>query len=101
MFRSNLIREEGVNLVGASVVSEESGIGSWLTFWWLGWSAEARWTPLSRALAQLDQIDGLVSADRRLRVVRSREDLAEVAAEHSTGILICMEGGAALVGDVS
>ena len=101
MFKSGLMREEGVNLVGTSVVSEESGIGSWLTFWWLGWSAEARRTPLSRALAQLDLIDGLVGADRRLRVIRSRQDLEEVAAEHSTGILICMEGGAPLVDDVN
>jgi membrane dipeptidase len=101
MFKSGLSREEGVNLVGASIVSEESGIGSWLTFWWLGWSAEARRTPHSRALAQLDLIDRLVSSDRRLRVIRSREDLEEVSAKHSTGILICMEGGAALVDDVS
>ena len=101
MFRSGLAREQGVNLVGASVVSEENGIGSGLTFWWLGWSAEARRTPLSRALAQLDLIDGLVSADRRLRVVRYREDLEQVSADHSTGILICMEGGAAVVDDIS
>lgn len=101
MFKGNLAREQGVNLVGASVVSGESGIGESLTYWWLGWSAETRQTPLARALAQLDLIDELVAADRGLRVILHKEDLEQVSKTRSTGILVCVEGGGALVADVS
>ncbi len=57
MFRSDLSRERSVNLIGASIVSDEypgGEIGGRLAFWWFGWPSEARQTVLSRALAQID-----------------------------------------------
>src|SRR5215469_6561521 len=47
MFRGDLAREQGVNLIGASVVSDDypwGQITGRLTFWWFGWAAEDRRT---------------------------------------------------------
>jgi membrane dipeptidase len=97
------LRQAGVDLAGFGIVTEpvpilgEAGIR--LGFWWWGWPAEARRSPLARALAQLDAIDRLVEADPHLRVVRRAEDLDEVAAQHALGIVISLEGALAFADD--
>ena len=67
------MREAGVTLVGASICP--GGFEMRIGFWWWGWPAQARRSPLARALAQLDLVERMVAADPTLRIVRTREDL--------------------------
>jgi membrane dipeptidase len=102
MFRGDLAREEGVNLIGASVVSDNypgGEIGGRILFWWFGWPADARHSVLSRALAQIDWINELATAHRGVRLVRNKEDLDEVASSHSVGLLLWLEGADPVAGD--
>src|SRR5262249_20039738 len=58
MFRGDLTG--GVNLIGASVVSDDypgGPITGRIAFWWFDWPADARQSVLSRALAQIDWIN--------------------------------------------
>ena len=102
MFRGDLSREPTVNLVGASIVSDEypgGEIAGRLTFWWFGWPSDARRTVLSRALAQIDYIDQVATANKGVTIIRTKDDLDVVKSRHSVGLLLWMEGADPLADD--
>src|SRR5215472_95157 len=104
LFRRGLSSEPGVNLIGASVVSDEypgGEIGGRLAFWWFGWPSETRQTVLSRALAQIHFIDQVAGTSQGVTLIRTRRDLEKVQSEHSVGLLLWMEGADPIVGDPS
>ena len=104
MFRRDLSSEPGVNLIGASVVSDEypgGEIGGRFAFWWFGWPSEARQTVLSRALAQIQFIDQVAATSQGVTLIRTRKDLERVQSQHSVGLLLWMEGADPIVGDPS
>lgn len=97
------LRQAGVDLAGFGIVTEPvpflGEMGIRLAFWWWGWPAEARRSPLTRALAQLDALDGLLAVDPGLRLVRSRRDLDDVGAQRALGIIASLEGAQAFADD--
>jgi membrane dipeptidase len=104
MFRGDLSREQGVNLIGASIVSDEypgGEIGGRLAFWWFGWPSDARRTVLSRALAQIDYIDHIAAARADVTLIRNKDDLERVKSQHSVGLLLWMEGADSVADDPS
>jgi membrane dipeptidase len=102
MFRGDLSRERSVNLIGASIVSDEypgGEICGRLAFWWFGWPSEARRTVLSRALAQIDYIDQVAAANADVTIIQTKGDLDGVKSRHSVGLLLWMEGADPIADD--
>lgn len=97
------LRQAGVDLACFGIVTEpvpifgELGIrfGAWL----MGWPPQYRDSPLARALGQLDELDALAQADPDVRLVRTRDDLADVRAQRALGVVTLLEGAQVFADD--